>query len=72
MKGALMVEYFRNKTHDKAKEYSLKLEDVANILNVEISTVRNWVKFKKLPYSHIGPGFDMHFRMDDVMAFLLK
>jgi len=67
-----MMEYFRNKTHDKAKEYSLKLEDVANLLNVEVSTVRDWVKFKNLPYSHIGPGLDMQFRMDDVMAFILK
>ena len=67
-----MMEYFRNKTHDKAKEYSLKLEDVANLLNVEVSTVRGWIKSKALPYSHIGPGLDMQFRMDDVMAFILK
>lgn len=66
------MEYFKNKTHDKAKEYSLKLEDVANLLNVEVSTVRDWVKYKKLPYSHIGPRLDLQFRMDDVMAFILK
>ena len=67
-----MMEHFENKTHDKAKEYSLKLEDVANFLNVEVSTVRDWVKIKKLPYTYIGRGLDMRFRMDDVMVFLLK
>ena len=67
-----MIEQFKNKTHDKAKEYSLKLEDVADLLNVEVSTVRGWIKSKALPYSHIGPGLDMQFRMDDVMALILK
>ena len=67
-----MMEQFRNKTQDRAREYPLKLEDVADILNVEVSTVRGWVKSKRLPCLHIGPGFDMRFRMDDVMAFLLK
>lgn len=67
-----MMEHFENKTHGKVKEYSLKLEDVADLLNVEVSTVRCWVKSKTLPYSHIGPGLDMRFRLDDVMAFLLK
>jgi hypothetical protein len=72
MKGALMMEHFRSTTHDIAKEYSLKLEDVADLLNVEISTVRGWVKSKTPPYSHLGPGHDLRFRMDDIMAFLLK
>ncbi len=66
------MEYFGNKTHDKAREYSLKLEDVADLLNVDVSTVRDWAKSKKLPYSHLGPGLDMRFRMDDVMAFLFN
>jgi len=67
-----MMNHFRNKTHDKVKEYLLKLEDVADLLNVETNAVRDWVKSKKLPYSHIGPGRDLRFRMDDVMAFILK
>jgi excisionase family DNA binding protein len=66
------MKHFRNKTHDKEKEYAIKLEDVADLLDVEINTVRDWVKSKKLPYSHSGSGLDMRFRMDDVMAFILN
>ena len=67
-----MMEHFRSTTHDIAEEYSLKLEDVSDLLNVEISTIRDWIKAKKLPYTHVGRGLDMRFRMDDVMALLLK
>jgi excisionase family DNA binding protein len=72
MKGVLMMEQFGSRTYDRAREYPLKLEDVADILNVEVSTVRGWVKSKRLSCSHMGPGFDMRFRMDDVMNFILK
>jgi excisionase family DNA binding protein len=66
-----MLKHSRNETHDKAKEYLLQLEEVANLLKVEVTTVKDWVRSNRLPYSHIGPGRDMQFRMDDVMAFIL-
>jgi len=61
----------KNETNDKAKAYSLKLEEVANLLKVEVKTVKDWAKSNRLPYTHTGPGPDMQFRMDDVMAFIL-
>ena len=67
-----MMEHFTSTTHDIAKEYSLKLEDVSDFLNVEASTIRDWIKAKKLPYTYVGRGLDMRFRMDDVIALVLK
>jgi hypothetical protein len=72
MTGVLVMEELRNETQDRAREHLLKLEDVADLLNVDISTARDWIKARKVPYSTISPQFDMQFRMDDIMAVILK
>jgi excisionase family DNA binding protein len=72
IKGVSMMEELRNETQDRAREYPLKLEDVADFLDVDLSTLRGWVESGRLPCSPIGSGSDMRFRMDDVMNFVLK
>ena len=67
-----MMEHVISKTNNRTQEGSLNLEEVADILNVEASTVIGWVKSNKLPYSFIGPGRDLRFRMNDIMGFIMK
>jgi len=66
------MERLRNKTHDKAERYLLKLEDVADILHLPINRVKDLANTGVLPSSRIDSKLDLRFRMDDVIASMMK
>jgi len=49
----------------------LTLEEVADMLQTDIDTIRIWVDKNVLPYLRIGHRGELRFRMEDVIAFLL-
>jgi hypothetical protein len=72
MKGVLMMEQLRNKMHDKAERYLLRIEDTARALGIHIDAVKTLVEMELLPCVRINPGLEQRFREDDIRLLLLK
>ena len=66
------MERFEDKIQDIENSILLTLEDAANILDVPVNTIRGWTNTGKLSSLTIGPGLDLRFRMDDVIAFMMR
>ena len=66
------MEQLKNKMLDKAKEYSLKLEDTASILGIHVDAVRTLVEMKLLPCIYSNPRHEWRFRENDIRFLLLK
>ena len=66
------MEQFEGKTQDERSGILLTLEDVADILDVHVNTVRGWADIGKLPSLPVGPRGDLRFWMDDVIAFAME
>ena len=66
------MEQFEDKAQYVMNDIFLTLEETADILEVPVNTIRNWVTTGKLPSSPIEPRGDLQFRMDAVIAFILK
>jgi len=66
------MEQFEGKTQDERSGILLTLEDVADILDVHVNTVRGWADIGKLPSLPVGPRGDLRFWMDDVIAFVME
>ena len=66
------MEQFEGKTQDERSGILLTLEDVADILDVHVNTVRGWADIGKLPFLPVGPRGDLRFWMDDVIAFVME
>ena len=49
----------------------LTVYDVAQLLNMNLSTVRRWSNVGTLKAYRIGPRGDRRFRLDDVMKVLI-
>ena len=66
------MEQFEGKTQDERSGILLTLEDVADILDVHVNTVRGWADIGKLPSLPVGPRGDLRLWMDDVIAFVME
>jgi hypothetical protein len=67
-----MVEQSEDRAQYVTNDIFLTLEETADILDVPPSTVRGWVITGKLPPSPASPQGELQFRMDAVIAFILK
>jgi hypothetical protein len=66
------VERFESKNQDMADDIILTLKDVADILRVTPTMVRNWANTGELPPVSVGPGDELRFRINEVVAFLME
>ena len=66
------MERFEDKIQDIENSILLPLEEAADILDVPVNTVRGWANTGKLSSLPIGPGLDLRFRMDDLIAFMIR
>ena len=66
------MELFDDKKQYIANNILLTLEDVADLFDVPTNTVRNWANTGELQSLPIDPRLDLRFRMNDVIAFVLK
>ncbi|MBU2535845.1 MAG: helix-turn-helix domain-containing protein [Chloroflexi bacterium] len=65
------MEQFSDIIREEDTSSLLTLEEVANMLEAHIDTIRVWADLNALPYLRMGPRGDLRFRMEDVIAFLL-
>ena len=66
------MERFEDKIQDIENSILLTLEEAADILDVPVNTIRGWANTGKLPSLPIGPRGVLRFRMDDVIAFMMR
>jgi hypothetical protein len=66
------MEQFEDKIQDTENRLLLTLEDVADIFDVPVNTVRDWANTGELYSLSIGPGLDLRFQVRDVMTFILQ
>jgi len=66
------MELFEDINLCKANGLLLTLEDVADLFDVSTNTVRHWTYTGELQSLPIDPRFDLRFRMNHIIAFVLK
>ncbi len=66
------MERFEDKIQDIENSILLTLEEAADILDVPVNAVRGWANTGELPSLSIDSGGVLRFRMDDVIAFMMR
>ena len=55
---------------DVQNDILLTLEDLAEVFDVDVSTVEDWINRKLLRAICVTPQYDMRFRLDDICKFI--
>ncbi len=66
------MERFEDKIQDIENSILLTLEEAADILDVPVNKVKGWANTGELPSLPIDSGGVLRFRMDDVIAFMMR
>jgi len=67
-----VVEQFEDKTQAARNDILLTPEETAELLDVPVSTVNGLAEKGLLPSLPAGRGLEKRFRMNEVLAFMLK